>query len=76
MDAARQVLQWEQAAALAEARDAGWSEAQLGLELGVPAVKVAGILTDMTGPVRLGSGRRPGGGRSTAAGLRGSWPGG
>jgi hypothetical protein len=60
---ARQVLQWEQGEALAEAKDAGWSEAQLGRELGVPAVKVTALLADharaRAAGERAAAGQRP-----------------
>ena len=53
---ARQVLQGEQAAGLAEARDAGWSETRLGHELGIPAAEVAGLLAEHA---RTEAARRP-----------------
>lgn len=48
---------------MTEARDAGWSETQLGRELGLPAATVSGILADharaRTAQQRVAAGRRP-----------------
>jgi hypothetical protein len=60
---ARQVLQWEQGEAMAEARDAGWSETRLGRELGVPAARVTALVADharaRAAGERAAAGRRP-----------------